>query len=82
MVYGGAYLRELKIPGTSTLARLPLWLADYTLFPKQVRPWTDWELWQYTDSKTGDFPHSISGYTGIDLNVAKPDAINKLWRIP
>lgn len=40
----------------AALARLPLWLGDYesALAPRVPPPWTDWTLWQYTESAAVD----------------------------
>lgn len=41
-----------------------LWLADYSATPTLQASWSDYWLWQYTDSTTGLTPNSIAGIPG------------------
>lgn len=55
VLYSGLdFLLTHHIPTTSVLRNCPLWLACYGPEPMHVpAPWTVWDLWQYTDWKSG-----------------------------
>ena len=50
---------------TSEYAQYPLWIASYTATPAIPAPWTDWTLWQHSDSS-----HLPSGML-VDTDYAK-----------
>jgi len=64
IVYTGFYFWRDQV-GAPDIGPSPLWHAQYTTAacPNIPPPWSDWALWQYTDSGT---VAGISG--GVDMN--------------
>lgn len=59
-----------------TLARYPLWLADYATQPTLPTGWTSWLFWQH--SQTG----TVAGVTGsVDLDIFN-GTLEQLHRLP
>jgi lysozyme len=45
------------------LLLFPLWIAEYSVGSPRITPWTDWRIWQYSES--GSVP-GISGACDLD----------------
>mmetsp|Transcript_13965 Transcript_13965/g.15416 ORF Transcript_13965/g.15416 Transcript_13965/m.15416 type:complete len:234 (+) Transcript_13965:30-731(+) len=70
VLYGGSYLKEL-LGGraNATLSKCPLWLSEYSSFPRLPPGWTYYSLWQYTDSIHGPTPHTTPGLGSTDKDI-------------
>lgn len=93
-LYSGEYRlrRVLGSPGVSpsqraTLARCWLWIANYHFEPRDIPPWGDWSLWQYTGDGVCDlrphsaFPKSIANVGRAERNIFSGSAtdLKSFW---
>ncbi len=63
-----------RVPSNHAFRNLPLWVAHYgAAKPDLPKGWTDWTLWQFTDSGDG-LAHGV-GSREIDMNYYKGDII-------
>lgn len=91
--YPGLYSGEYRINGVlnnpnvssaakEVLTRCWLWVANYHFQPRNVAPWRDWMMWQYTgdgvcDLPRGSYPKSIANIRKAERNIfhgSKDDA--------
>lgn len=69
-IYTRAEYFNTRAPANHAFRNLPLWIAHYkTNTPAIPKGWTDWLLWQYTDSGDGA-DHGV-GSKEIDMNHYK-----------
>lgn len=65
------FAQSLSLP--AAFAQYPLWIASYEPSPAVPAPWTDWVLWQNSDS--GKLPNGVA----VDTDLAKSLS---LWDVP
>ncbi|HJQ36021.1 MAG TPA: glycoside hydrolase family 25 protein [Thermoanaerobaculia bacterium] len=61
---GGLIKQDLGSTVDTFFGSHRLWLADYSPAPSVQASWSNYWLWQYTDSTTGLTPNSINGIPG------------------
>ena len=84
VLYGGSFLkRKLGKKPDPVLANCALWYAQYLRnTPPRIPPnWSTWTMWQYTDGKAGDEPHTVPGLGACDRDRfnGNVDALRALW---
>lgn len=94
-VYSGEYRIRRVIAGRdvtpahkSALARCWLWIANYHFQPRNIPPWGDWELWQYTGDGVCDlrpksaYPKGIANIPRAERNIFSGSAtdLRAFWR--
>lgn len=62
---GNSYLNDPR------LAKYPLWVASYASSPKLPSTWSDWTLWQYSESGDINGTAVDEDYFNGDLNAMK-----------
>jgi lysozyme len=77
-IYSGEYrLRRLLQPSAASadlrakLSRSWLWVANYHYQPRDIPPWGDWAMWQYTGDGVCDLPRS--SYPKSVANIPKAE---------
>jgi lysozyme len=97
--YPGLYCSEYRLRqmlcGTSAnsahrriLVNCWLWIANYHAEPRNVAPWGNWHMWQYTGDGKCDlrprsmFPKSIANVRKAERNIFRGDniALQAFWR--
>jgi lysozyme len=71
----------------ATVAKCPLWLAQYSDPPKHApAPWADWWLWQYSDFANGPadrvrYPRDTPGFGRVDRSCYRgtSDELRAWW---
>src|SRR5260370_4539420 len=65
IVYTSPWFATEMLKSVPTLARFPIWIAQYTqeLRPNVPKPWNTWNFWQH--SQSGNVP-GISGFVDLD----------------
>jgi GH25 family lysozyme M1 (1,4-beta-N-acetylmuramidase) len=65
VLYSGSLIKQdLGTTVDSFFGSHRLWLADYSSMPTLQASWSQYWLWQYTDSTTGLTPNSVDGIPG------------------
>ena len=88
--YPGIYSGEYRIRGVlnsptlsaaskAVLRRCWLWVANYHYEPKDVAPWSQWALWQYTGDGVCDlpraaYPKSVANIRNAERNIFRGSA--------
>lgn len=69
------------------LKRCWLWVANYHYEPKDVTPWNQWSLWQYTgdgvcDLPRASYPKNVANIRNAERNIFRgpPSAVTEFWR--
>jgi lysozyme len=97
--YPGLYCSEYRLrqmlygPGAnarhrSILTNCWLWIANYHFQPRNIAPWSDWRLWQYTGDGRCDllprssFPKSVANIRKAERNIFRGEntALEFFWR--
>jgi len=92
-IYSGEYRirRVLSAPGVSsadrsTFAKSWLWIANYHFQPRNIPPWGDWDLWQYTgdgicDLPRSSYPKSVANIPRAERNIfsGTPNEAKSFW---
>lgn len=75
VLYGGSFLKEsLAGQPDAVLSACPLWYASYTASAPHLPPgWNNWLMWQYTDGRVGNPPHTVPGIGPIDRSLFNAD---------
>jgi lysozyme len=93
-IYSGEYrIRQvLNSPAVSAankaiLNRCWLWVANYHYEPKDVAPWSQWSLWQYTgdgvcDLPRASYPKNAANIKNAERNIFRgpASALTEFWR--
>ncbi|MFH6942835.1 glycoside hydrolase family 25 protein [Flavobacterium sp. FlaQc-50] len=74
IIYSRKEYLDRKLPKTHTLSNLKLWISYYPAQPNCLKVtipngWTDWAIWQYTESG------AIGQNPKIDLNILKDNSV-------
>ena len=71
VLYSGFLIKQQLHANTvdPDLAKVKLWLAQYSSNPSWPSTWTSPWLWQFTGDGNGPPPHSISGIDGTGLDI-------------
>lgn len=79
MIYGS--LDILKKFNSQLVVNHPLWIALYRPHVRVPIGWNKWNLWQYTDGKSGMLPHSVIGVGLCDRNKfnGSVDKLKSFW---
>ncbi len=93
-LYGSEYrLRQLMSARTTrpadraVLSRCWLWIANYHFEPRNIPPWGNWRMWQYTGDGVCDLPRSthpkgIANIRHAERNIFRGDndALRAFWK--
>jgi lysozyme len=82
------YRRGAEARQRSILSNCWLWIANYHFQPRNIAPWSNWQLWQYTGDGRCDlvprasFPKSIANMRNAERNIFRGDntALEVFWR--
>ena len=96
--YPGVYMSEYRIrqmlgnPRVSatdkrSLIDCWLWVANYHFMPRNIAPWDDWRMWQYTgdgkcDLPRSTHPRSVANIAKAERNMFRGDRsdVASFWR--
>lgn len=83
MLYGSAATAAQR----RALANCWLWIANYHFRPRNIAPWDQWHLWQYTgdgkcDLPRSAFPRSVANIRKAERNIFRGDnvALQLFWQ--
>lgn len=75
VLYGGYYLKQqLAGKEDAVLSVCPLWLASYSPQASLPPGFDRWLMWQYTDGRSGNQPHTVPGIGAVDRSMFNCDA--------
>jgi lysozyme len=77
IVYTSPWFATEMLTSVPTLARFPIWIAQYTqeLRPNVPKPWNTWNFWQH--SQSGNVP-GISGFVDLDRFQGSLDDLKRM----
>ncbi|KAF6212311.1 hypothetical protein GE061_012833 [Apolygus lucorum] len=74
-VYGSPNFLNTNLKYSKTLAKCPLWVANWRTYPPMVpKMWNYWVLWQYTNGEAGPKPHVVPGIGACDRDKVNTTA--------
>lgn len=80
------YLAQTGAEHSAILANCWLWLAEYAPIPEPQAPplWRTWTMWQYTDGRQGNQPHTAPGIGPCDRDLFNGElpGLHALWGAP
>jgi lysozyme len=83
--YSGEYRIRQFVGGSragSALRNCWLWVANYHFEPRSVRPWSRWDMWQYTGDGKCDlrprssFPTTVANVRQAERNMFRGSAVD------